>query len=365
MKTKHAFFIACAAVLACACQPSNEPTAKTRYIVQAGIEGAGSGTVTKAPATHLDGNDAAGYKVCWSAGDEFTLVDVNGSFIFVLIAGENTNNGTFAYDGTRELAGSEFFAYYPTTLQFNQGNPVWPTMQHFVPGGCAEAPMVATINGVPEVIQQQDYTQVTLPNLHFTNVGGLIRLSTSAGYYAKSIRFQSTTPAMDVTLDCGGVLVDANHAVYLALPIGTYSGVSLTFTGYDGTVVTKTLNTNKSILVGQNQIVPLSLPVSNTISVPQDLAEETINGVVAANQDFAGGAEFSYYALTAYGDLVTAVWGSGWRLPTEAELTQMHLSGKYWSSESYTSSDAWGWNGNASQLPKTTSAKVRPVKTLS
>lgn len=382
MKTKHVFFIACATLLACACQPNNEPTTKKRYIAHAGIEdqepsfdklrnqgeeisssGVSGSRGYKAPATHLDGNDAAGYKVCWSAGDEFILLAVNGSFTFGLIEGKNTTNGTFAYESDRELSGSEFVAYYPTTLNYNQGNIIWPSEQHFVPGGCAEAPMKAIIEGTPIQRAHDGIVEVTLPDLHFQNLGGLLRLGTSAGYYAKSIRFQSTSPATDVTLDCGGVLVDANQYVYLALPEGNYSGVSLTFTGYDGLEVTKTLKAEKSIVVTRSEIVPLSLPVSNTISVPDGLAPETINGVVAANQDFAGGATFSYHALTAYGDLVTAVWGDDWRLPTKAELEAMRLTGNYWSSESSNINDAWGCNnGAASQVSKTESAKVRPVK---
>lgn len=356
----------------CACQ-NNAPETKIKYIAHAGIEqgdDAAAGGPARIAATHLDGNDQQGYKVCWSAGDEFTLLAENGSFTFGLIGGENSTHGTFAFEGSQQLSGSEFVAYYPTTLDYNQGDPNWPTRQHFVPGGCAEAPMMADITGTPTQWNHDGLTEVTLPDLHFQNLGGLLRLSTSAGYYAKSIRFQSSNPATDVTLDCGGVLVDVNHYAFIALPAGTYSGVSLTFTGYDGTEVTKTLNSNKQIIIERSQISPIAVPVNNSISsAPEAPAYQEVGGVKWADADFAGGKEFSWYALMAYGDLVTAVWGPNWRMPTKDEVQSLQLEGSYWSSETDQNNDKaayYYYNNGAggrgvNPNPKSEYAKVRPV----
>lgn len=366
------------------CQ-SNEPEKKIKYIAHATIEQgdeAAAGGPARIAATHLDGSDDQGYKVCWSAGDQFTLLAENGSFTFGLIGGENSTHGTFAFEGSQQLSGSAFVAYYPTTLDYNQGNPNWPTSQHFVPGGCAEAPMMADITGTPTQWNHDGLTEVTLPDLHFQNLGGLLRLSTSGTntFYAKSIRFESTSPTTDVTLDCGGICLSDSSYAYIALPAGSYSGVSLTFTGYDGQVVTKTLNSDKQIIIERSKISPIAVPVSNSIPVPETIVHQTItfngNSVEVANVDFADGKTFSWYALMGNGDLVTAVWGNDWRMPTEEELrimTQLgatpalNLMGGYWSSTSVDDSNAKQYYNNGAggsgvnEQSKSKYAKVRPV----
>lgn len=353
-----------------ACQ-SNEPEKKIKYIAHATIEQgdeAAAGGPARIAATHLDGNDQQGYKVCWSEGDQFTLLAENGSFTFGLIGGENSTHGTFAFEGSQQLSGNEFVAYYPTTLDYNQGTPNWPTRQHFVPGGCAEAPMMADITGTPTQWNHDGLTEVTLPDLHFTNLGGLLRLSTSGTnvFYAKAIAFHSDQ--INVTLDCGGVLVDANHYAFIALPAGTYSGVSLTFTGYDGTEITKALKEGKQIVIERSKISPIAVPVNYTIPAPEAPEYQEVGGVEVATVDFAGGQTFSWYALMGNGDLVKAIWGNDWRMPTEEELLSLGLTGRYWSSDSNQANDneAWGYiNGTGgsgkSSYPKTTYAKVRPV----
>lgn len=365
-----------------ACQ-SNEPEKKIKYIAHATIEQgdeAAAGGPARIAATHLDGNDQQGYKVCWSAGDQFKVMDNYNTCCFDLIAGDSTTSGTFATESSIGLTGDGgYLAYYPASLTFGGDGMIWPTQQTYTPGGCAEAPMTATIESYTQRTEN-DYVVVEFSPLHFTNEGGLLRLSTSGTnvFYAKAIAFHSDQ--INVTLDCGGICLSADRYAYIALPAGTYSGVSLTFTGYDGTEITKALKEGKQIVIERSKISPIAVPVSNSIPVPETIGRQTItfngNSVEVANVDFAGGQTFSWYALMGNGDLVAAVWGNDWRMPTEAELrimTQLgatpalNLMGGYWSSTSVDDSNAKQYYNNGTDgsgvngQSKSKYAKVRPV----
>lgn len=371
-----------------ACQ-SNEPEKKIKYIAHATIEQgdeAVAGGPARIAATHLDGNDQQGYKVCWSKGDKFSIgyygADMeplyDAAYLFTLTDGANTTEGTFesAYLKAEGLvAGTLVRAYYPANLAVSTvGDITWPTMQTYTPDGCKEAPMAAD-----SITVLMEEGVGYLSPLHFKNLGGLLRLSTPNGFYAKSIRFQSSNPATNDTLDCGGICLSDSSYAYIALPAGTYSGVSLTFTGYNDSVITKTLKADKQIVIERSKISPIAVPVSNSIPVPETIGHHTItfNGdsVEVADVDFAGGETFSWYALMGNGDLVAAVWGSEWRMPTEEDLRTMtggepasfSSAGGYWSSTSVDDSNAKQYYNNGAggtgvnpEL-KTAYAKVRPV----
>lgn len=276
---------ACAALMLAACQ-GDAPENRVRIVAHASIMQPSSGNGSlHAPATHLDGNDANGYKVVWSEGDMFALHTEQGIIYLYLQNGDGEQDGTFEADATTNLSSeSGYAAYYPARFSPGPDYSNWLTEQFYSPGGCTSAPMAADVescsvsDGVVDI------------SLQFRNLGGLLRISTSQKeedrnkcFTAKEIVFRSKNEQgsdVNVALRVKGVLasdavsiplegsytessftISPTDYAYIALPEGNYTNVSLQFTRPDGRSVTKNLNANKVLVIKTDEITPIAVPV--------------------------------------------------------------------------------------------------------
>ena len=169
------------------------------------------------------------YKVLWSEDDQIKFVKDGATTItytFALESGEGTTSGTFKCDDTP--ADGSYTVYYPAS--YDGAN--WPAQTYVGATDISGAPMVATAT----------VSEGKVSDISFKNEGGILRYTVKGSKTIKSINVKSESPALDVTLDCGdGVDLTEEGTVFnIALPEGTYTDATLTFTATDYTVATMT-----------------------------------------------------------------------------------------------------------------------------
>ena len=231
-------------------------------------------TLTK---TALSENGGA-YDVVWREGDRITLIDGAATpNVGLYTTTSTTTEATFTFvpESGSEAATAPYKAWYPANI-YNDGTPTLPETQQYVEGNIRCAPMFASSNTT---------------ELQFKNLGGIIclNLSTSMSEISVSSISMSATQPMSgpisnvaslssetpvaatvsgsaaVTLDCGaGVAINsAAKPFYIAVPANTYTGLSITVTTTAGAFQTFTLKSERTVVVGRNQIVAINLSANN------------------------------------------------------------------------------------------------------
>ena len=347
-----------ASFAATSCQSDEEfapqSTTNKPMVINAVAEGIGAGT--RAIMAYK-------YDLLWSENDEIYVKSSTNNATFTLTTGQGTTNGTFACTSSPFESGDEVEAYYPASLVDN-GNLVWPAEQ--------------TTSTVVPMYSKKTLGSTGTENFSFASLGAVLQIvfTTSVeGKTLKSITLNDDNATMsgtftvdengkagitatdkaDITLDLGeGVPVGLAAKYFnIAVPAGTYSNLSITFTATDNTVctlkgnVTINHNTVGRLTLTGSKFKSAKLPITGT-------ATATINGkTVDVNwvQLWEGGPRFAEYNVgvtdgkaESYGgyycwrgsidsdmwegygycDTANDLWGSNWRMPTKEELDNIH-----------------------------------------
>lgn len=228
---------------------------------------------TEIPATKtaLD----ASLNVVWQAGDEIVIVDGDSHIGTYTTTASGDTKATFTHHSGSEATSSPYRAWYPTTL-YNNITFVLPATQTYTAGNIAGNPM---------------YAESSTENLSFKNICGIIRLNVSTTMADKKVRkiILSATQGMSgaisnaatlasdgyiaavsgtagITLDCGksGVAIGTEAtSFHFAVPANTYTGLKITVITTDGLFQTRTLKSDKNIVVGRSSIVDVTIPLNN------------------------------------------------------------------------------------------------------
>ncbi len=193
--------------------------------------------------TALSGNDTDGYEVVWSTGDSFNI----GGETFTLAGEAGKSSGTF--EGTVPADG-DYTVYYPSTYNGTD----WPAAQTYVEGNIAGSPMKAevTVSGGK------------VPSLEFKNEGGILRLtvgeeSASDEYTIKSVKVSADQLPNSITLDCGtGVELDGSLVFNIAMPAGTYTGVTIKLYTTGPNTCTKSFKGTNGLVIERSKITTAS-----------------------------------------------------------------------------------------------------------
>ena len=249
---------------------------------------------TESPATKttLTGNDTEGYSMVWQSGDRILIAD-NAGHAGEYTTESTTEKGDFAFvsgAGT-EAVTAPYRAWYPAIL-YNDGTPALPLVQHYTTNNIAESPM---------------YASGSSASLEFKNLCGIIRLNistTNSNVKVKSVKLSAdqgmsgtftisndaaviSSGTAGVTLDCGtsGVAIGGTTVpFYIAVPAGTYTNLAITVTTTTGARQTRTLKSDKSVVVGRSSITNITLPFNSLDSVAKDLsAKATANTYIVSS----------------------------------------------------------------------------------
>ena len=331
-------------------QPTNKP-----MVINAVAEGIGAGT--RATMAYK-------YDILWSENDQIYVKDSTKNATFTLKTGEGTTNGTFACQSSPFESGYAVEAYYPATLVDN-GNLVWPaeqTSNTVVPmyskntlgGTGTEDFSFASLGAMLQIVFTTPQADVTLKSITIKDDD-----ATLSGAFAVDENGKASITATDkagITFDLGaGVPVGlAANYFNIAVPAGTYSNLTITFTATDE----NTCTLKSSVTINHNTVGRLTLTGKEFKSAkPATTGTEKRTGdidvkwvqlwengpkfaeynVGAANnkaedyggyycwgkiddKDANGVYNYGESALTGRDDTATKLWGSNWRMPTQAEL---------------------------------------------
>ena len=364
-KTLFAFMALAATFAATSCQSDEEPTLQLTgkpMVINAVAEGIGTGT--RATMAYK-------YDILWSTNDQIYVKNSAKNATFTLKSGENTTNGTFECQSSPFTSGNEVEAYYPVSL-IDNGNLVWPAQQ--------------TTSTVVPMYSKNTLGSTGTENFSFASLGAMLQIvfnTKRENVTLKSITLKDDTnplsgtftvngdgmAVMDTNADAPGItydlgetgkaLGDGANYFNIAVPAGTYSNLSITFTTTGNTVCTLKGN----VTIHHNTVGRLTLTGSKYKHIGiKGIEKATIGGndvdviwvqlwengprfaeynVGAANnkaEDYGG-----YYCwggtyangegitwnedhntgnavLTGNDDTATKLWGSNWRMPTKGEL---------------------------------------------
>ena len=235
-------------------------------------------TTEPATKTALDGN-----KVVWQNGDLITIVDA-ASNVGVYSTTSTTSHADFTFESGTEATTPDYKAYYPATL-YNSGTPTLPASQNYVEGNISGSPM---------------YAESSTETLAFKNICGIIRLNVSTTQTGKKVRkivlsadqgmsgtisnaatlasdgyVAEVTGTASITLDCGASGVEIGSTAkpfHLAVPANTYTGLEITVETADGLSQTRSVKSDKSIVISRSKISDITL-VFNDYLMVIDLTE--------------------------------------------------------------------------------------------
>ena len=314
--------------------------------------------------TALADDGAGAYNVVWSSGD-YIYDHANSAYFYII----NTYAGstTAKFNGSAVLPNSSFIFLHGVGDEW----PTWPTYQTYKANTVSVFPMRA--------IGTSDASGNLKP-LQFYNLGGVLHLNVKGTATIKGIKVSATefisgaitdelltsdakeyTAGMSeitgvnfIELDCGsGVELDATDGTdfYIAVPANTYTGVQITLTDTDGNTCTKTFK-GAGLKIERSKITKASFTATIAPAIT-GTAKRTGDIDVNWVQLWAGGPKFAEYNVgvtdgkaESYGgyfcwgstidqdedalywegetlgdnDTATKLWGSKWRMPTEAEL---------------------------------------------
>ena len=375
-KTTFTFMALATALAATSCQSDEEltqqPTSRP-MVINAVAEGIG--TKTRAEMKYK-------YDIVWSENDRIHVKDnSSNSATFTLDNGAGTTKGTFVQDGEGTKLSGEVQAYYPASLVQEDGSLVWPAEQTsatVVPmystetlgGTGTETFAFASLGAMLQIVFTTSQTDVTLKSITLKDDN-----ATLSGTFTVDGSGKANITATDkagITLDLGeGVAVGMFAKNFnIAVPAGTYSNLSITFTATDGAVCT--LKNSKSITINHNTVGRLPL-TGEKFREWHDYVEMTAGGKTLkwatcnlgaltpsdygdyyawgetepyySSQDpltwkegksdgydwpsYCGSSDFTEWNPAPYGadrilkpehDAARQNWGGGWRMPTQAEL---------------------------------------------
>lgn len=239
---------------------------------------------TESPSTKTALSQNGGnYDVLWQNEDQITIVD-GASNVGLYQTASTTTQGSFSYVSGTAANSPDYKAWYPAT-QYNDGTPTLSATQEYTAGNIKNSPM---------------YAESSTESLSFKNICGIIRLNVSTTLSGKRVRriiLSATQPmsgaitnaatlasdnyiatvsgSTGITLDCGesGVAIGTEPtSFYFAVPANTYTGLSITIIATDGSFQTRTLKSDKSIVVGRSSIADVTIPF-NSISNISNLVQ--------------------------------------------------------------------------------------------
>lgn len=310
--------------------------------------------------TALSGSDTEGYQVVWSEGDKITI----GTEAFT-IDDEYAGSTTAKFTGTAPAKGTYNALYGIDEL-------VWPAVQTYKEGNVANFPMYASATVDAER---------NISPLSFKNLGGLLRLTIkvngestrkiksievasssiilAAQFNIKNgeVKFTRQRNSNSIVLDCGSTgvaLSDKGTDFYIAMAPNSYSDIKITLTDTEDNVCVKKLRSGSTLVITRSQITKASFIVDEEKFVPGITANspvgtvgmlDGIEGIVvelngtnvvvatknvgATTIDGGAGSDDPTKA-SCYGDynslIMTSnqlIGASGWRLPTQSELSTL------------------------------------------
>ena len=366
-KTLFAFMALAATFAATSCQSDEEltqqPTGKP-MVINAVAEGIGTGT--RATMAYK-------YDILWSKNDQIYVKNSANNATFTLKSGENTTNGTFECQSSPFTSGNEVEAFYPASL-IDNGNLVWPAEQ--------------TTSTVVPMYSKNTLGSTGTENFSFASLGAMLQIvfnTEQTGVTLKSITIKDGTnplsgtftvnedgkAVMTANADAPGITYDLGETgkslgkganfFHIAVPAGTYSKLSITFTATDNTVCTLKLKDGASITLDHNTVGRLTL-TGKEFTFPFGQGKEAAEGIgnVRWVQLWENGPKFAEYnvgatsateyggyytwggtykngngiawsddhntgsvALTGDTDTATKLWGNRWRMPTKEELDNL------------------------------------------
>ena len=269
---KRFFYISAMAALALtACQKEqniDENKTDTPVIFSATTESPATRTALSQNGEHYD--------VLWQNGDQITIVDA-ASKVGIYQTASSTTQGIFSYLSGTAATTPDYKAWYPASI-YNEGTPTLPATQEYAEGNIKNSPM---------------YTESSTESLSFKNICGIIRLNistTMSGKKVRSIALSATQPmsgaisnaatlandyiadvseGAGVTLDCGesGVAIGTEPtAFHFAVPANSYTGLKITVLTTDGDFQTRTIKSDKSIVVDRSSIADVTVSFNGFIN---------------------------------------------------------------------------------------------------
>lgn len=363
--TFFAFITLITALAVTSCQNeedfAQQPTNRL-MVINAVAEGIGTG---------VRATMAYKYDILWSKNDQIyvrNIADNTKNALFDLKTGEETTEGTFAYtSGSTFAQGDEVEAYYPASL-VDKGNLVWPaeqTTETVVPMYCKETLKgtgtedfsFASLGAVLQIVFNTKQENVTLKSITLKDDTNPLSGTFTVNGDGKAV-MAANADAPGITYDLGETgkaLGDGANYFNIAVPAGTYSGLSIIFTATDES--TCTLKGN--VTINHNTVGKLTLTGKEFKSAfPFGQGEEAAEGIgkVRWVQLWDGGPKFAEYnigatSVTDYGgyycwgkttnkdknreyksglddltgddDTATKLWGNKWRMPTKEELDSL------------------------------------------
>ena len=241
-KTLFAFMALATAFGATSCQSDEELTQPTGKPMVINAVAEGIGTKTRAEMAYK-------YDILWSENDQILVKGNSNSETFDLTAGAGTTEGTFACTDSPFESGDAVEAYYPATL-VKDGSLEWPASQ--------------TASTVIPMYSKQTLGSTGTENFSFASLGAMLQIvfnTEQAGVTLKSItlkdgtnplsgtftvdedgkaEMEANTDAPGITLDLGTgkALGKGANFFHIAVPAGTYSNLTITFTGTDESTCT-------------------------------------------------------------------------------------------------------------------------------
>ena len=358
-KTLFAFLALATAFGATSCQSDEELTQPTGKPMVINAVAEGIGTKTRAEMAYK-------YDILWSEGDQIYVAGNSKNATFTLTDGKGTTEGTFACTESLFTSGDAVEAYYPASL-VDDGSLVWPAEQ--------------TSSTVIPMYSKQTLGNAEEENFSFASLGAMLQIvfnTEQAGVTLKSItlkdgtnplsgaftvnkdgkaEMEANTDAPGITLDLGtgSVLGKGANFFHIAVPAGTYSNLTITFTATDNSTCTFV---NGSATLTHNTVGRLVLTGTEFKKFGQGKAEVNASAGITGNkvkwvQLWENGPKFAEYnvgvtdgkaesfggyyawggnqdkvddhnmgtdALSGTDDTATNLWGSNWRMPTKAEL---------------------------------------------
>ena len=361
-KTLFAFMALATAFGATSCQSDEElpqaPQEPTNgaMVINAVTEGIGAGT--RATMAYK-------YDVLWSQSDQIYVKNSTNNATFTLTEGAGTTEGTFREDGTPVdfSTEKEVEAFYPASLVQADGSLKWPDKQDkntIVPmyskqtlgGTGTENFSFASLGAMLQIVFNTEQENITLKSI--TLKDGTNPLSGAFTVNDDGKAAITATDKAGITLDLGTgkALGKGANFFHIAVPAGTYSNLSITFTATDnrtcaftdgnvtlnhntvgrlvltGTKFTTSATTGKAYAKAPNCDV-------NWVQLWKDgpkFAEYNVGAAYNKAEDYGGYYAWGGYqdkvddhktvssTLTGADDTATRLWGSEWRMPTQAQL---------------------------------------------
>lgn len=233
--------------------------------------------------TSLSGNDASGYQVLWSEGDEITAIGADERpYQLTLSEGAGKTSGVFT--SSEPMPDGNYKLFYGT-----DGSLLPRIQQYMGDGVISNAPMFTSVSVIGGDV----------PATQFKNLCGLLRLTLKGNDTIKRINISSDEDMsgmiyvkddgtisfvrnkfQDVSLDFGeGVELSAEGTdFYIALPPAEYHGVKIEFVPAEGETITKTLKAGKTLNIARALITPVSISL-----LPPTPKPDVLSGVFSVS----------------------------------------------------------------------------------